>query len=89
MSVFTQVLNMIVVACRTVGRAAVVGRPDPEWQQAVTAVLVLRNGGDLDIEEMRGHCSALLASYKVPKTFEVVDSLPRTPSGKILRSSLR
>ena len=69
--------------------AAVVGRPDPEWQQAVTAVLVLRNGGDLDIEEMRGHCSALLASYKVPKTFEVVDSLPRTPSGKILRSSLR
>ena len=69
--------------------AAVVGRPDPEWNQAVTAVLVLTGGGSVGIDELRSHCSSRLASYKVPKRFEIVESLPRTPSGKILRASLR
>jgi O-succinylbenzoic acid--CoA ligase len=69
--------------------AAVVGRPDPEWQQAVTAVVVLSNGSAISPEEIREHCSASLASYKVPKLVEIVGELPRTASGKLHRSALR
>jgi len=69
--------------------AAVVGRPDPEWQQAVTAVVVLSKGSDLRHDDIRTYCSGELASYKVPKRVEIVDELPRTPSGKLQRSALR
>jgi O-succinylbenzoic acid--CoA ligase len=67
-----------------VAEAGVAGRPDPEWGEAVTAFVVLRGpAGDL-----RAFCRERLAPYKVPKTIEVVDALPRTASGKLLRREL-
>jgi O-succinylbenzoic acid--CoA ligase len=69
--------------------AAAVGRSDEEWQEAVAAVVVLRHGAEAGAEELRRHCSESLASYKVPKRFEFVSQLPRTPSGKLLRRELR
>jgi o-succinylbenzoate---CoA ligase len=69
--------------------AAVVGREDPEWQQAVTAVVVLRDDAELPTEELRRHCAEELAGYKVPKRIEIASALPRTPSGKLLRRALR
>lgn len=69
--------------------AAVVARDDPEWQQAVTGVVVLRDGSDTTSEELRRHCADLLAAYKVPKRIEFAAALPRTPSGKLLRRALR
>ena len=68
--------------------AAVVGRPHPEWQQAVTAVLVMREGATIDLEAVKAHCYGKLAPYKIPKQIEVVDELPRTPSGKLFRGAL-
>ena len=69
--------------------AAAVGRADPEWQEAVTAVVVLRDGDRVTGEELRRHCAAELAGFKVPKRFEFVSELPRTASGKLMRSALR
>jgi O-succinylbenzoic acid--CoA ligase len=69
--------------------AAAVGRSDPQWQEAVAAVVVLRGGASASAEELRRHCAAELAGYKVPKRFEFVTELPRTDSGKLLRRELR
>ncbi|MDX6589912.1 MAG: o-succinylbenzoate---CoA ligase [Solirubrobacterales bacterium] len=72
-----------------VADAAVVGREDPEWQQAVTAVVVLESGSQVTPDDLRRHCAGLLAGFKVPKRIELASALPRTPSGKLLRRALR
>ena len=70
--------------------AAVLGRTDARWGEAVTAIVVARPGMTLDGEALRAHCGARLAGYKVPKTFELIGRpLPRTRSGKLLRRALR
>jgi o-succinylbenzoate---CoA ligase len=68
-----------------VADAAAVGRAHAEWQEAVTAVVVLRDGAEASGDELRAHCAAQLAAFKVPKRFEFVAALPRTGSGKLIR----
>jgi len=68
--------------------AAVIGRPDPEWGSAVTAVIVLADGATVSEEELRSHCRAQLAAYKVPKRIEFTSELPRTAGGKLIRQKL-
>jgi O-succinylbenzoic acid--CoA ligase len=72
-----------------VADAAVVGREDPEWQQAVTAIVVLEDGSEATPDELRRHCAGSLAGFKVPKRVELASALPRTPAGKLLRRALR
>jgi acyl-coenzyme A synthetase/AMP-(fatty) acid ligase len=81
-------VEAVLVAHPAVADAAVVGRPDPEWQEAVCALVVLDGRSDVTDEELRSHCSTSLAPYKVPKRVDFVSSLPRTPSGKLLRGEL-
>jgi len=69
-----------------VADAGVFGRPDPEWGEAVTAHVVLRAPADPDA--LRAWARERLAGYKVPKAIEVVETLPRTGSGKLLRRAL-
>ncbi len=69
--------------------AAVLGRPDPTWGEAVTAIIVARPGSDPEAETLRAHCAARLARYKVPKQVDFTSTpLPRTRSGKLLRRDL-
>ena len=69
-----------------VADAAVVGRPDPEWGEAIAALVVLREPASED--ELRSWCRGRLASHKVPKRIEIVDALPRSAAGKLLRTRL-
>jgi O-succinylbenzoic acid--CoA ligase len=71
-----------------VADAAVFGRPDAEWGEAVVAKVVLRDGSGVDGDELRSHCAARLARFKLPKQFEFVDTVPRGPTGKLLRREL-
>jgi acyl-CoA synthetase (AMP-forming)/AMP-acid ligase II len=64
--------------------AAVVGRKDPEWGQAVTAFVV----GDVRDDELIAHTRGRLAGYKVPKAIHPIDHIPRNAAGKILRERL-
>lgn len=67
---------------------AVAAMPDELLGQAVKAVLVLRDGAELDELRVKAHCRERLASYKVPKVVEFARELPRTASGKIQRFKL-
>jgi O-succinylbenzoic acid--CoA ligase len=70
--------------------AAVLGRSDPQWGEAVTAIVVARPGEELEGEALRAHCARVLAPYKVPKHVVLAaEPLPRTRSGKLLRRALR
>jgi O-succinylbenzoic acid--CoA ligase len=70
--------------------AAVLGRADPQWGEAVTAIVVPRPGVELQGEALRAHCARVLAPYKVPKqVLLAAEPLPRTRSGKLLRRALR
>jgi O-succinylbenzoic acid--CoA ligase len=71
-----------------VADAAVFARVDPEWGEAVVAAVVLRHGTTLDEAELKAHCAARLPPFKVPKAFERRAELPRTVSGKLVRSQL-
>jgi o-succinylbenzoate---CoA ligase len=70
--------------------AAVIARPDEQWGEAVTAIVIARPERALDGDVLRAHCAAALASYKVPKRIELrTEPLPRTRSGKLLRRELQ
>ncbi len=68
---------------------AVVGLPHPRWIEAVTAVVVAKPGRTLTEAEVLAHAAAHLATFKCPKAVVFVDSLPKNPSGKLLKRELR
>lgn len=69
--------------------AAVFGLPDPVWVEAVVAAVVPRSGSTLTEAEIVAHCRSHLAGFKTPKRVFLVDSLPKNPSGKLLKRLLR
>jgi fatty-acyl-CoA synthase len=70
-----------------VADAAVVGVPDERWGEVCAAFVVLDT--PVPTEELRQHCVDRLARFKVPKSFHVVDELPRNSLGKIQKSLLK
>lgn len=68
---------------------AVIGVPDELWGEVPKAVVVAAPGATVDTEEVLAYCRERLASFKCPKSFDVVDALPRNPTGKVLKKDLR
>ena len=63
--------------------------PDARWGEVGLAVVVPRPGGRIAPERLKAECRARLAGYKVPQHVRIVESLPRTPSGKVEKHKLR
>jgi acyl-CoA synthetase (AMP-forming)/AMP-acid ligase II len=70
-------------------KAAVVGLPHERWGEAVTAIIVADEGGDPDPDEVLAFCRERLAGYESPKGVMVVEELPETVGGKVLKYKLR
>jgi acyl-CoA synthetase (AMP-forming)/AMP-acid ligase II len=68
---------------------AVIGVPDERWGEVPKAVVVAVPGATVDTEQLLAWCRERLASFKCPKTVDVVTELPRNPTGKILKKDLR
>lgn len=72
-----------------VSEVAVIGLPDEKWVEAVTAFIVIKEGSVLTERAVLDHCNMQMASFKAPKRVIFVDSLPKNPSGKLLKRQLR
>ena len=72
-----------------VREASVVGVPDDYRGETVRAYVAVKQGQDATPEDLIAHCRAHLAVYKAPRQVELVDEIPKTPTGKALRRELR
>ena len=72
-----------------VSEVAVIGLPDAKWVEAVTAVVVVKAGQTLDEAAVIAHCAQHMAGFKTPKRVVFTDTLPKNPSGKLLKRDLR
>ncbi len=86
--VFPAEVERVLLDHSAVSEAAVVGFPDPVFGEQVVGFIVPSDGA-VEHDQLRRHCLASLAAYKVPKHTVVVDELPRNPTGKILKTRLR
>ena len=66
-----------------------IGVPDSRWGEAVKAVVVRQATTTLNEAELIAYCRERIAHYKAPKSVDFVESLPRNPSGKVLKRVLR
>ncbi|MBS3996869.1 MAG: long-chain fatty acid--CoA ligase [Hydrogenophaga sp.] len=88
-NVYPAEVESVLYAHPAVAEVAVIGAPDPQWGEAVVAVVALKPGHSLTLDEMRAFATERLARYKVPKQLRIVEALPRNPTGKILKYKLR
>lgn len=72
-----------------VSEVAVVGLPDPQWVEAVTAFIVVKEGAELTEAMVVDHCAQHLGRYKRPKRVFFIKAMPKNASGKVMKRELR
>jgi acyl-CoA synthetase (AMP-forming)/AMP-acid ligase II len=88
-NVYSAEVENAVTTHPSVAACAVIGVPDEEWGERVHAVVVVRPGASLDLPSLREHCKERIAGYKSPRSLELVDALPVSGAGKVLKRELR
>jgi fatty-acyl-CoA synthase len=88
-NVYPAEVEAAIEAHPAVAEVAVVGVPDREWGERVTAFVVKRAGQEVTADALTAHCKERLAGPKVPRALVFVETMPRNPTGKILKRELR
>ncbi|MBU1274937.1 MAG: o-succinylbenzoate--CoA ligase [Proteobacteria bacterium] len=88
-NVYPAEVENAIFAMEQVAEAAVIGLPDPKWGEVGCAVVAVKEGQSLGAEEVLEHLKTRLAKYKIPKTVEFIEALPRNAAGKVLKRNLR
>jgi len=88
-NVYPREVEEILYTRPEVQECAVVGLPDKEYGERVTAIIVAQKGRRPDPAELKAFLKKHLAGFKVPKTYIVVDELPKNPAGKILKREIK
>jgi acyl-CoA synthetase (AMP-forming)/AMP-acid ligase II len=88
-NVYPSEVEQVIWSHPAVQDCAVIGVPDAQWGEAVKAVVELNAGQQVGADELIALCKDRLGSVKAPKSVEFVDSLPRSPVGKVLKKDLR
>lgn len=88
-NVYSAEVENVLAGCPGVVEAAVIGVPDDKWGERVHAVVAAASGAALGVDAIQRHCRAHLAGYKMPRSVEFVDALPKTAAGKIAKAALR
>jgi acyl-CoA synthetase (AMP-forming)/AMP-acid ligase II len=87
-SIIPKEVEDVIVQHPAVAEVAVIGLPDVEWGEAVTAFVVTKPGMSVAESDLVEHCRVRLAGYKKPRSIRFVASLPRSHYGKVLRAQL-
>ncbi|NND69461.1 MAG: long-chain fatty acid--CoA ligase [Halioglobus sp.] len=88
-NIYPAELENVLAACPEVQEAAVIGVASEKWGETPLAIVVAASGTSPTAESLKAYCKENLAGYKVPQLYEIVDALPRNPSGKLLKPKLR
>ena len=88
-NIYPAEVENIISAHPDVVEVAVVGVPDERWVEAVKAILAVRTDADLAEADIIEFCRGKLGGFKIPKSVDFVDELPRTPTGKVKKNVLR
>ena len=88
-NVYPRELEEVLITHPAISLAAVIGVPDEEFGEEVKAYVILKDGQSATEDELRAWGKEQFASYKYPRSVEIVDALPMGPTGKILKTELR
>jgi acyl-CoA synthetase (AMP-forming)/AMP-acid ligase II len=88
-NVYSSEVENAISAHPSIAGCAVIGVPDEEWGERVHAVLVMQPGQTVTLEQLREHTRARIAGYKAPRSIELIDALPVSGAGKVLKRELR
>jgi len=88
-NVYPQEVENVLNRHPAIAEVTVIGLPDPEWGEAVTAVIVSNDGNALPLEEIKTFCRGNIAGYKIPKIVKMVDKIPKNETGKVIKRELR
>jgi len=88
-NVYSSEVENIIHHHPAINECAVIGIPDDKWGEAVHAIVVLKSNCLVEEGELIAFCKEYIASYKCPRSIEVVEQMPLSGTGKILKTKLR